>query len=912
MATLSKRCFGIFFAIFSMSLIAQAVSNNSCENAKWIEISEQETILVSDSYTNVETYSSCSGNSTYENGAISYYRFVVPPNGRIRFNNKANSLVEYSIKIFNNCGGEVLFCDDVSTYYPGILTPIHASFINVEEFESGTTLIMELSENADNLYEAAETIVLELPFLSNAESNNICANPKWIDLKPNGEIAKIKINHSGNSLSKTPSCYRGYDYLTDSYFNIIVPPSGILRFSYTKAYGINVIEKCNYESSYCFSRNFAGGNIDVDYLEPGDTLLVQFFQDNIALEDLSVQELIVPQNSYCDNAQFIENENSLFNPYNYQLDLMPSCGWIDISADGFYKLIVPASGAIKLNMVDETNQLNFCGLAIYNNCTSDPLHCVPPRTYYNGDFYPYINQVIGKAYGPFVVSELNPDDTLILQLFLKHKTGLYNPSYEVVQPTSNNICNNATTINLNQAGGCSELISFSLTENNLDMMPECYRLNNIHWSDVKPYADIFYKMTVPSNGAVQFYFQELIGLAIYDGCNGKSLFCDTKTEGDLHISNLAPDSEIIIQMYNFWHMDNTFSFCVENQNLYCHLDDWTALKALYESTNGDEWFIQDGWEVVRYNAPPENCDLSTLFGVGLNADGRVNCIDLDIEYNCSFSEQSWGNDLTGILPDEIGLLSELTDLCLNDNQIGGVLPESLGQLSQLKSLRLHGNKFSGEIPENIFGNLKNLEVAFLSANQLSGSIPESIGACINLRELGLFQNQLTGEISESLANLSNLQTLNLRNNKLSGSIPNQLSKISTLKTLYLSSNNLNGCYHEDLSVLCNQLNKSNLNKHISFGNYFDAEWEDFCICNASSCNEAYTTIVVNDLEPSQAIYKANGEIKTEGTVHIKNGKDVMFSAKNIFLNNGFEVDKTSDFTASYEPCIDANVLKKNQ
>lgn len=921
---LTKTCLGIFFGIFSMSLLAAPNKNNACENAKWIEISEAETQLISDNYDNINAYISCEESLDYEFGAISYYKFVVPSTGRIKFKKYGAGFVEFSVKIFAGCNSELLFCKNTTAYYPGVFSSALDTYITVENLNPGDTLIIELTEGVGQFHDLSTTVVWELPPTPNYTSNNTCENPVWVDLNPNGETTKIKIDHSENSINISPTCYLQGGLLADSYFNIIVPPSGMLRFFYEYNYGISIFDNCNNERLFCEHKTyFREGIIDVENLNPGDTLLVQVFQAipqeiNISnhphyLEfitepvefEISVEEIIAPQNSYCGNAQFIEIEDIEFNSFKYQMDLIPYCGSSNSKSDVFYKFKVPNTGAIKLSRNRVFDQYDFCGVALYNNCEEEPLYCTGPEVFYNGDFSPYLAQTTDKIYGSVVVSELNPNDTLILQLFSLYRAPLYKAAFEVVQPTSNNICDNATSIKLKQQGVCSELISFSLKENNLDMLPDCYKDDNPGRDNIIPFADIYYRIEVPSSGSLQFYFQNEVGMAIYDGCNGNTLFCDTKTDGDLRISNLMPGSEIIIQLYNFWYMENTFSFCIENPVLYCHLDDWTALKALYESTNGDEWFIKDGWEVVQYDALPEKCDLSTLFGVGLNANGRVNCIDLDFEYNCTVDTHSIGNNLTGILPNEIGLLSDLTELCLNYNDIGGALPISLGQLNKLKSLWLHGNKFSGKISESIFSNLKKLEVAFLSANQFSGSIPVSLGQCNNLKELGLFQNHLTGNIPESLANLNNLQILNLRNNELSGPIPSQLLGISALKALYLSSNNLDGCYKEELSFLCNQLTEFN----ISFGNYFNADWEDFCVCNAGSCAELYDILVIDNNTPFQNLYKATGEIKTEGIVHIKNEKDVMFSAKNIFLNNGFEVDKISDFTATYEPCIDANIFQ---
>jgi len=81
----------------------------------------------------------------------------------------------------------------------------------------------------------------------------------------------------------------------------------------------------------------------------------------------------------------------------------------------------------------------------------------------------------------------------------------------------------------------------------------------------------------------------------------------------------------------------------------CHIDDWTALKALYESTDGDNWENKQGWEEIKGNAPTTDtdCFLRNLFGIELNREGRVYYLNL------------YSNQLSGSIPPEIGNLSQL-------------------------------------------------------------------------------------------------------------------------------------------------------------------------------------------------------------------------------------------------------------
>ena len=89
----------------------------------------------------------------------------------------------------------------------------------------------------------------------------------------------------------------------------------------------------------------------------------------------------------------------------------------------------------------------------------------------------------------------------------------------------------------------------------------------------------------------------------------------------------------------------------------------------------------------------------------------------------------WG--LTGTIPFEIGLLTELTRLILHSeygpipNFLTGPIPAELGNLRKLEILSLDGNFLSGGIPEEL-GQLENLQIMWIGLNFLGGCIPEGL------------------------------------------------------------------------------------------------------------------------------------------------------------------------------------------
>ncbi len=239
-------------------------------------------------------------------------------------------------------------------------------------------------------------------------------------------------------------------------------------------------------------------------------------------------------------------------------------------------------------------------------------------------------------------------------------------------------------------------------------------------------------------------------------------------------------------------------------NAQCHIDDFNALKALYESTNGANWTNRSFWDMVsEHEMPLPDCDLSFLHGVSLNTNNRVNIVDL------------FNNNLSGELPVAINTLSELNTLSLNDNKLSGKLPQAIGELSQLSSLSLSNNNFSGVLPESLV-KLKNLSILFLDNNQFSGTIPTAIDSLDQLEWLFAEENQFSGNLPAALGNLTKLMYLSLYQNDFEGSIPANLDSLKNLQWLLLHQNNLSGCFP---TFLCNlTLDSLNLSQNMQLPN----------------------------------------------------------------------------------------------
>ena len=162
------------------------------------------------------------------------------------------------------------------------------------------------------------------------------------------------------------------------------------------------------------------------------------------------------------------------------------------------------------------------------------------------------------------------------------------------------------------------------------------------------------------------------------------------------------------------------------------------------------------------------------------------------------------SELTGVIPPELGQLSQLQWLSLYDNELTGVIPPELGQLSQLQWLDLGGNVLIGSIPPAL-GRLNQLEWLDLSGNVLIGSIPPELSQLIALRGLYLYGNRLIGPIPLELSQLTDLRGLRLDDNGLTGVIPPALGRLTELEELNLDGNALIGCTPETLARWVNDL-----------------------------------------------------------------------------------------------------------
>ncbi|CAB9497250.1 Fibronectin leucine rich transmembrane protein [Seminavis robusta] len=139
--------------------------------------------------------------------------------------------------------------------------------------------------------------------------------------------------------------------------------------------------------------------------------------------------------------------------------------------------------------------------------------------------------------------------------------------------------------------------------------------------------------------------------------------------------------------------------------------------------------------------------------------------------SCDNSIDGWlsfsSNKLSSI-PSEIGRLTNLRTLTMQDNQISSFPDVNWSHLTNLASIQLSHNLLHSTIPSEL-GLLQKLVKLDLSNNALIGSIPSELGE--NEATAYVWNNTLRDYVAQD-ARL--FQTLILRNNQLSGWLPSEL------------------------------------------------------------------------------------------------------------------------------------------
>mmetsp|Transcript_25085 Transcript_25085/g.59207 ORF Transcript_25085/g.59207 Transcript_25085/m.59207 type:complete len:670 (+) Transcript_25085:79-2088(+) len=192
-----------------------------------------------------------------------------------------------------------------------------------------------------------------------------------------------------------------------------------------------------------------------------------------------------------------------------------------------------------------------------------------------------------------------------------------------------------------------------------------------------------------------------------------------------------------------------------------------GLSTFFFATAGTDWTDSTGWLGRQ-----QECN---WYGVKCNEDSFATSLNLAV------------NNVNGMIPDEISVLSTLQKLDLFSNSVIGTLPDGLSGLSNLATLDLQKNFLTGAaFPSSIIG-LHELKSYRISSNQLAGTLPHQMNSLRKLSELWAGNNLLSGSIPSQIGNLRDLKTIYINNNALTGSIPTELGLIP-LEGLVMNDN----------------------------------------------------------------------------------------------------------------------------
>ena len=187
-----------------------------------------------------------------------------------------------------------------------------------------------------------------------------------------------------------------------------------------------------------------------------------------------------------------------------------------------------------------------------------------------------------------------------------------------------------------------------------------------------------------------------------------------------------------------------------------------VLVALYNATDGPHWYNSSGWL--------EDNEIGAWHGVETNDSGQVTAIGLV------------RNNLAGVIPPDLGRLTNLESLSLRHNDLSGSIPAELGDLAELDSLDLSFNQLTGELPPGL-ANAGRLRWLAIGYNELTGQIPPELGSLGRLERLWLNFNRLSGPVPAELGNLgTQFEVFDVRHNRdLSGPLPLQLMRLTGLR-----------------------------------------------------------------------------------------------------------------------------------
>ncbi|KAH1151789.1 hypothetical protein GYH30_045343 [Glycine max] len=281
------------------------------------------------------------------------------------------------------------------------------------------------------------------------------------------------------------------------------------------------------------------------------------------------------------------------------------------------------------------------------------------------------------------------------------------------------------------------------------------------------------------------------------------------TDGSFRMSS----SFIMSSSSSLVSLDLSSNLLKSSTIFYWLFNSTTNLHNLFLYNNMLEGPIPDGFgkvmnslEVLDLNGNKLQGEIPSFFGnmCALQSLDLSNN-KLNGEFSSFFRNSSWCNrdifkslylsynQITGMLPKSIGLLSELEDLYLDGNSLEGDVTEShLSNFSKLKYLYLSGNSLSLKFVPSWVPPFQ-LEYLEIRSCELGPTFPSWLKTQLSITFLDISDSGLNGSVPEWFwKNLQNVQKLNMSHNNLTGSIPNLPLKLLNGPSIILNSNQFKG------------------------------------------------------------------------------------------------------------------------
>lgn len=220
-----------------------------------------------------------------------------------------------------------------------------------------------------------------------------------------------------------------------------------------------------------------------------------------------------------------------------------------------------------------------------------------------------------------------------------------------------------------------------------------------------------------------------------------------------------------------------------------------ALALLYYATQGGNWQRKDDW--LSYNTAISECEWATRWISSVPTDdtyGAGSIVDVCNEDGMLMSLVLSRNGLKGFIPPEIfTLLPDLQVFDVLDNYLSGSLPSEIGLTTDLSDIIIRGNDLTGTLFPTEIGLLTNLYVVLAHTNpEATGRFPSELGLCTNLNTLVISNTKLYGTLPSELGQLKRLATLELSLPGIAGSMPSQFGQLKSLRFFNFAATLLKG------------------------------------------------------------------------------------------------------------------------